>query len=165
MDWKCLAALLPMPFIFPSSAIMFWQRLRLGADGAIWGNSNRCGAAAPHCIAAPGKAFSAQYSSTNTPTYATTYGTSNAAPTVAGALAILKQAFPSIGNDELVTRLLEHSQQIRHLCQFINLRAGCRRPGYRHPPRRATPNSARKFSKRKVGANEPFNSPYCCSHR
>ena len=78
----------------------------LGADGAIWGNSNRCGAAAPHCIAAPGKAFSALHSSTNTPTYATTYGTSNAAPTVAGALAILKQAFPSIGNDELVTRLL-----------------------------------------------------------
>ena len=78
----------------------------LGEDGAIWGNSNRCGAAAPHCIAAPGKAFSAYYSSTNTPTYATTYGTSNAAPTVAGALAILKQAFPSIGNDELVTRLL-----------------------------------------------------------
>ena len=78
----------------------------LGADGAIWSNSNRCGAAAPHCIAAPGKAFSAQYSSTNTPTYATTYGTSNATPTVAGALAILKQAFPSIGNDELVTRLL-----------------------------------------------------------
>ena len=78
----------------------------LGENGAIWGNSNRCGAAAPHCIAAPGKAFSALYSSTNTPTYATTYGTSNAAPTVAGALAILKQAFPSIGNDELVTRLL-----------------------------------------------------------
>ena len=78
----------------------------LGENGAIWGNSNRCGAAAPHCIAAPGKAFSAYYSTTNTPTYATTYGTSNAAPTVAGALAILKQAFPSIGNDELVTRLL-----------------------------------------------------------
>ena len=78
----------------------------LGADGAIWSNSNRCGTAAPHCIAAPGKAFSAQYSSTNTPTYATTYGTSNATPTVAGALAILKQAFPSLGNDELVTRLL-----------------------------------------------------------
>ena len=78
----------------------------LGANGAIWGNSNRCGAAAPHCIAAPGKAFSAYYSPTNTPTYATTYGTSNAAPTVAASLAILKQAFPSIGNDELVTRLL-----------------------------------------------------------
>ena len=78
----------------------------LGADGAIWSNSNRCGTASPHCIAAPGKAFSAYYSTTNTPTYATTYGTSNAAPTVAGALAILKQAFPSIGNDELVTRLL-----------------------------------------------------------
>ena len=78
----------------------------LGEDGAIWRDSNRCGTAAPHCIAAPGKAFSAYYSTTNTPTYATTYGTSNAAPTVAGALAILKQAFPSIGNDELVTRLL-----------------------------------------------------------
>ena len=78
----------------------------LGEDGAIWGDSNRCGAAAPHCIAAPGKAFSASYSTTNTPTYATTYGTSNATPTVAGALAILKQAFPTIGNDEIVTRLL-----------------------------------------------------------
>ena len=78
----------------------------LGADGAIWGDSNRCGAAAAHCIAVPGKAFSAYYSTTSAPTYATTYGTSNAAPTVAGALAILKQAFPSIGNDELVTRLL-----------------------------------------------------------
>ena len=66
----------------------------LGEDGRIWGDSNHCGTAAPHCIAAPGKAFSAQYTSTNTPTYATTYGTSNAAPTVAGALAILKQAFP-----------------------------------------------------------------------
>ena len=78
----------------------------LGADGAIWRDSNRCGTAAPHCIAAPGKAFSAYYSTTNTPTYVTTYGTSNAAPTVAASLAILKQAFPSIGNDELVTRLL-----------------------------------------------------------
>ena len=78
----------------------------LDEDGAIWVDSNRCGAAAPHCIAAPGKAFSAHYWTANTPTYATTYGTSNATPTVAGALAILKQAFPSIGNDELVTRLL-----------------------------------------------------------
>ena len=78
----------------------------LDEDGAIWVDSNRCGAAAPHCIAAPGKAFSAHYWTANTPTYATSYGTSNATPIVAGALAILKQAFPSIGNDELVTRLL-----------------------------------------------------------
>ena len=77
----------------------------LGEDGAIWVDSNRCGAAATHCIAAPGKAFSAEYSTTNVPTYLTSYGTSNATPTVAGALAILKQAFPSIGNDELVARL------------------------------------------------------------
>ena len=78
----------------------------LGEDGAIWADSNRCGAAATHCIAAPGKAFSAEYSTTNVPTYLTSYGTSNATPAVAGALAILKQAFPSIGNDEIVTRLL-----------------------------------------------------------
>ena len=78
----------------------------LGEDGEIWVDSNRCGAAAPHCIAAPGIAFSAHYWTANTPTYATTEGTSNATPAVAGALAILKQAFPSIGNDELVTRLL-----------------------------------------------------------
>ena len=138
----------------------------LGADGAIWSNSNRCGAAAPALHCSSGKSFQLRIiSSTNAPTYATTYGTSNAAPTVAAALAILKQAFPSIGNDELVTRLLSHSQQVRHIRKFVNLRAGCRRPGYRHSPRRTKPNSDRKFGERKVSANDPFNSPNCCSHR
>ena len=85
---------------------MFWPRLRWAQMGRFGVIPTAAAAAAPHCIAAPGKAFSAQYSSTNTPTYVTTYGTSNAAPTVAASLAILKQAFPSIGNDELVTRLL-----------------------------------------------------------
>ena len=94
------------PIYIPELRDHVLAAVALGEDGAIWGNSNRCGGAAPHCIAAPGKAFSAYYSPTNTPTYATTYGTSNAAPTVAASLAILKQAFPSIGNDELVTRLL-----------------------------------------------------------
>ena len=79
----------------------------LDEDGAIWSDSNRCGTADSYCIAAPGKAFSALYSPpTKKPTYATTYGTSNATPVVAAALAILKQAFPSIGNHELVRRLL-----------------------------------------------------------
>ena len=91
---------------FPELRNHVLSAVALDSDGAIAADSNRCGAAAPHCIAAPGKVFSAHYWTANTPTYATTYGTSNATPTVAGALAILKQAFPSIGNDELVTRLL-----------------------------------------------------------
>ena len=103
----------PIPAGTPSIAIHVPElrdhvlsAVALGEDGVIWGDSNRCGAAALHCIAAPGKAFSAVYSTTNVPTYLTSYGTSAATPTVAGALAILKQAFPSMGNDELVKRLL-----------------------------------------------------------
>ena len=77
-------------------------RLRSTATGIIADYSNRCGAAAStFCIAAPGQ----HYAPSGPDGYATVQGTSYAAPTVAGSLAILKQAFPSLGNDELVTRL------------------------------------------------------------
>ena len=65
--------------------------------------SNRCGAASAFCIAAPGR----HYAPSGENGYTTAQGTSYAAPTVAGSLAILKQAFPSLGNDELVTRLFD----------------------------------------------------------
>ena len=74
----------------------------LDSNRIIADYSNRCGAAAStFCIAAPG-----HHSAPSGPNgYVTVQGTSYAAPTVAGALAILKQAFPSLGNDELVARL------------------------------------------------------------
>ena len=73
----------------------------LDSSGVIASYSNRCGAASAFCIAAPGR----HYAPSGTNGYTTVQGTSFAAPTVAGSLAILKQAFPSLGNDELVTRL------------------------------------------------------------
>ncbi len=73
----------------------------LDSDGVIADYSNHCGAASTFCIAAPGH----HYAPSGPNGYVTVQGTSYAAPTVAGALAILKQAFPSLGNDELVTRL------------------------------------------------------------
>ena len=73
----------------------------LDSNGAIADYSNQCGVASTFCIAAPGR----HYVPSGTNGYVTVQGTSLAAPTVAGSLAILKQAFPSLGNDELVTRL------------------------------------------------------------
>ena len=73
----------------------------LDSNGVIADYSNRCGAASTFCIAAPGR----HYAPSGPNGYVTVQGTSYAAPTVGGALAILKQAFPSLGNDELVARL------------------------------------------------------------
>ena len=73
----------------------------LDSSGNIASYSNRCGAASAFCISAPGR----HYAPSGSNGYVTAQGTSYAAPTVAGSLAILKQAFPSLGNDELVTRL------------------------------------------------------------
>ncbi len=73
----------------------------LDSNGVIADYSNHCGAASTFCIAAPGR----HYAPSGPNGYVTVQGTSFAAPTVGGSLAILKQAFPSLGNDELVTRL------------------------------------------------------------
>ena len=73
----------------------------LDSNGVIADYSNHCGAASTFCIAAPGR----HYAPSGPNGYVTVQGTSLAAPTVGGSLAILKQAFPSLGNDELVTRL------------------------------------------------------------
>ena len=73
----------------------------LDSNAVIADYSNHCGAASTFCIAAPGR----HYAPSGPNGYVTVQGTSFAAPTVGGSLAILKQAFPSLGNDELVTRL------------------------------------------------------------
>ena len=80
------------------------------ADGQIASFSNRCGIAADFCIAAPGDevwiAYFGPYEGEVFRGFATSGGTSFAAPMVAGGLAIMKQLFRGqLSNTELVTRL------------------------------------------------------------
>ena len=82
------------------------------ADGRIASFSNRCGIAADYCIAAPGEdvafAYFGPYQGEVLRGFATSGGTSFAAPMVAGGLAIMKQLFrDQLSNTELVTRLFE----------------------------------------------------------
>ena len=108
-----------LPYFIPELKSHVIAAVGLGEDGAILSYSNRCGAAQDFCIAAPGQTYTAAgrelYEETHgavtdaewqqNPAYQEFEGTSAAAPTVAGSLAILKQAFPELGNPELVTRL------------------------------------------------------------
>ena len=89
------------PVHFPELRGHVIVAVALDSNGVIADYSNHCGAASTFCIAAPGH----HYVPSGPNGYVTVQGTSLAAPTVAGSLAILKQAFPSLGNDELVTRL------------------------------------------------------------
>ena len=89
------------PVQFPELRGHVIAAVALDSTGVIADYSNHCGAASTFCIAAPGR----HYAPSGPNGYVTVQGTSFAAPTVGGSLAILKQAFPSLGNDELVTRL------------------------------------------------------------
>ena len=66
--------------------------------------SSRCLEAAPWCIAADG--FNLGASASGNTAYASGGGTSYAAPQVAGAIAILAEAFPQLSAQELRARLL-----------------------------------------------------------
>ena len=90
-----------LPVHFPELRGHVIVAVALDSNGVIADYSNHCGAASTFCIAAPGR----HYAPSGPNGYVTVQGTSFAAPTVGGSLAILKQAFPSLGNDELVTRL------------------------------------------------------------
>ena len=89
------------PVHFPELSGHVIVAVALDSNGVIADYSNQCGAASTFCIAAPGR----HYVPSGPNGYVKVQGTSLAAPTVGGSLAILKQAFPSLGNDELVTRL------------------------------------------------------------
>ena len=89
------------PVHFPELRGHVIVAVALDSNAVIADYSNHCGAASTFCIAAPGR----HYAPSGPNGYVTVQGTSFAAPTVGGSLAILKQAFPSLGNDELVTRL------------------------------------------------------------
>ena len=113
-----------LPYLFPELQPHMLAVAAVDSSGNIASYSNRCGVAASFCLAAPGGgdsdadgnfAQSEVIWSTNSPAedapvgshyYGGSVGTSFAAPLVSGSLALLKQLFPTVGNYELVNRLL-----------------------------------------------------------
>ena len=117
--------LLPgLPYRFPELKDHVLAVAAVDSSGEISFYSNHCGVAADFCLAAPGGGDANNDGNfdgdeiiwgPSTPPadgqadrdyYAGTLGTSFAAPMVSGSLALLKQLFPSVGNHELVNRLL-----------------------------------------------------------
>lgn len=117
--------LLPgLPYLFPELKDHVLAVAAVDSSGEISFYSNHCGAAADFCLSAPGGGdangdgdFDSDeiiWGPSPPPAdgeperdyYAGTIGTSFAAPLVSGSLALLKQMFPSVGNHELVNRLL-----------------------------------------------------------
>ena len=93
------------PHYFPELRGHFISVVATGRDGEIAGYSNRCGVAADYCIAAPGSGIyvPAAGSADN---FGNGSGTSFAAPQVAGALALMEEAFRGqLGSTEMVSRL------------------------------------------------------------
>ena len=117
--------LLPgLPYRFPELKDHMLAVAAVDSSGKISFYSNHCGVAADFCLAAPGGGDANNDGNfdndeiiwgpstppidgePNSDYYAGTLGTSFAAPLVSGSLALLKQMFPSVGNHELVNRLL-----------------------------------------------------------
>ena len=117
--------LLPgLPYLFPELKDHVLAVAAVDSSGEISFYSNRCGAAADFCLSAPGGGDAngdgdfdndeliwgpsppPADGEPDSDYYAGTLGTSFAAPLVSGSLALLKQMFPSVGNHELVNRLL-----------------------------------------------------------
>lgn len=99
-----------LPVHFPELRSHVVAAVAVDESGVIADYSNRCGNAGDFCIAAPG-----EHQVPNVDNgYSSVGGTSHATATVAGALAILKQAFPSIGNDEILQRLYSTADKSGH---------------------------------------------------
>ena len=98
--------------IFAQELRDFWTIVvAVNAAGTIADFSNRCGVAAPWCIAAPGDRVnvpSSKAGDEDTIREAVSVnGTSFAAPIVSGGLALLKQRFPGMSNIQLLQRMYD----------------------------------------------------------
>ena len=74
------------------------------ATGELHASSQACGDARDWCISAPGTDIAAPFNA-GSDSYAVLTGTSMAAPAVTGALAVLKDTFPMLTNEQIVDRL------------------------------------------------------------
>ncbi|MXW72722.1 MAG: S8 family serine peptidase [Gammaproteobacteria bacterium] len=93
------------PHYFPELRGHFISVVATGQDGEIAGYSNRCGVAADYCIAAPGSGIYVPAAG-SVDNFGNGSGTSFAAPQVAGALALMEEAFRGqLGSTEMVSRL------------------------------------------------------------
>ena len=99
-----------LPVHFPELRGHVVAAVAVDESGVIADYSNRCGDAKVSCIAVPGE----HRVPIDANDYIRTSGTSSAAATVASALAILKQSFPSIGNDEILQRLYSTADKSGH---------------------------------------------------
>ncbi|MCY3973734.1 MAG: S8 family serine peptidase, partial [Candidatus Dadabacteria bacterium] len=96
--------------IFAQELRDFWTIVvAVNAAGTIADFSNRCGVAAPWCIAAPGDRVNAPSSKAGEEDpvrrAVSVNGTSFAAPIVSGGLALMKQQFPGMSNIQLLQRM------------------------------------------------------------
>ncbi len=93
------------PHYFPELRSHFISVVATDPDGTIASYSNRCGVAADYCIAAPGSGIHGPAARSGNH-YLTASGTSLATPQVAGALALMEEAFRGqLGSTEMVSRL------------------------------------------------------------
>ena len=79
-------------------------------------SSNDCGTQAAYCLMAPGTNI---YSTLPGAAYGFGTGTSMAAPQVAGALAVLKAAFPGVSNASLVQRILDTAAPLPYAATIV----------------------------------------------
>jgi hypothetical protein len=91
-------ALSALPLAFPDLQNHFVNVVAINNIGTIAQYSNQCGITQNYCIAAPGSAW-------KTDENQSVSGTSFAAPTVSGAIAVIKEAFPYM-NAQQITQLL-----------------------------------------------------------
>ena len=97
-----------LPHLFPALADTWVAVVAVDRNGNLPTFSSQCGVAASWCIAAPGggtAAGTAIYSTAAGGGYTLYSGTSMAAPQVSGALALLRQLFPTLTAQQIVARL------------------------------------------------------------
>ncbi|WP_121066372.1 autotransporter serine protease [Chachezhania antarctica] len=88
----------------------------VGPDGKIASYSNRCGAAAEWCLAAPGGEIDGKtngvFSTFPMRTYEYEAGTSMAAPHVTGSAAVLREAFPYMNARQVIETILTTAKDV-----------------------------------------------------
>ena len=112
VDGRSVVLTAGLPLRFPELRAHWIAVAATNGDGAIANFSNRCGSAARFCIAAPGAGIPVAYYGYHSDSgrvvigETTSSGTSFAAPTVAGGLAVMKQLFRGqLSSEALVARL------------------------------------------------------------